>query len=79
MLSTFVQVRIFMEMNYMLGYGAAAPSILLLMKYKLLHVLLPFQAAYLEQATKTSQQSSLMLMVRDFRYLRSVFFLMIHF
>lgn len=55
-------VRIFMEMNYMLGYGAAAPSILLLMKYKLLHVLLPFQAAYLEQATKTSQQSSLMLM-----------------
>ncbi|CAN6813359.1 unnamed protein product [Brassica oleracea] len=55
-------VRIFMEMNYMLGYGAAAPSILLLMKYKLLHVVLPFQAAYLEQATKTSQQSSLMLM-----------------
>ncbi|KAF8112665.1 hypothetical protein N665_0062s0018 [Sinapis alba] len=55
-------VRLFMEMNYMLGYGAAAPSILLLMKYKLLHVLLPFQAAYLEQASKTSQQSSLMLM-----------------
>ncbi|KAG2298273.1 hypothetical protein Bca52824_034745 [Brassica carinata] len=55
-------VRLFMEMNYMLGYGAAAPSLLLLMKYKLLHVLLPFQAAYLEQARKTSQQSSLMLM-----------------
>ncbi|CAH8353641.1 unnamed protein product [Eruca vesicaria subsp. sativa] len=55
-------VRLFMEMNYMLAYGAAAPSILLLMKYKLLHVLLPFQAAYLEQASKTSQQSSLMLM-----------------
>ncbi|KAJ0241913.1 Polynucleotide adenylyltransferase family protein [Hirschfeldia incana] len=55
-------VRIFMEMNYMLGYGAAAPSILLLMKYKLLHVLLPFQAAYLEQTCKRSQRSSLMLM-----------------
>lgn len=61
-------------MNYMLGYGAAAPSILLLMKYKLLHVLLPFQAAYLEQARKTSQQSSLMLMVRWFGYAEERFF-----
>jgi tRNA nucleotidyltransferase/poly(A) polymerase len=54
-----------MEMNYMLAYGAAAPSILLLMKFKLLHVLLPFQAAYLDQASKTSLSSSLMLVVRD--------------
>ncbi|CAH2051425.1 unnamed protein product, partial [Thlaspi arvense] len=53
--------RIILEMNYMLAYGAAAPSILLLMKYKLLHVLLPFQAAYLDQASKVSLPSSLML------------------
>uniref|UniRef100_A0A1J3K9G1 Poly(A) polymerase I n=1 Tax=Noccaea caerulescens TaxID=107243 RepID=A0A1J3K9G1_NOCCA len=56
------QFRIILEMNYMLAYGAAAPSILLLMKFKLLHVLLPFQAAYLDQASKTSLPSSLMLM-----------------
>lgn len=31
----------------MLAYGAAAPSILLLMKFKLLHVLLPFQVCHL--------------------------------
>jgi poly(A) polymerase len=55
------QFRLIMEMNYMLAYGAAAPSILLLMKFKLLHVLLPFQAAYLDQASKTSLSSSLML------------------
>ncbi|KAL1207195.1 hypothetical protein V5N11_036360 [Cardamine amara subsp. amara] len=55
------QFRIIMEMNYMLAYGAAAPSILLLMKFKLLHILLPFQAAYLDQASETSLSSSLML------------------
>ncbi|CAH8262595.1 unnamed protein product [Arabidopsis lyrata] len=55
------QFRLIMEMNYMLAYGAAAPSILLLMKFKLLHVLLPFQAAYLDQASETSLSSSLML------------------
>ncbi|CAN8257775.1 unnamed protein product [Cochlearia groenlandica] len=55
------QFRLIMEMNYMFAYGAAAPSILLLMKFKLLHILLPFQAAYLDQATKTSQSSSLIL------------------
>ncbi|EOA32773.1 hypothetical protein CARUB_v10016083mg [Capsella rubella] len=55
------QFRLIMEMNYMLAYGAAAPSILLLMKFKLLHVLLPFQAAYLDQASETSLSTSLML------------------
>ncbi|KFK42256.1 hypothetical protein AALP_AA2G231700 [Arabis alpina] len=55
------QFRLIMEINYMLAYGAAAPSILLLMKFKLLHVLLPFQAAYLDQASKTSLPSSSML------------------
>ncbi|ESQ50734.1 hypothetical protein EUTSA_v10022570mg [Eutrema salsugineum] len=55
------QFRLILEMNYMLAYGAAAPSILLLMNFKLLHVLLPFQAAYLDQASKTSPPSSSML------------------
>ncbi|CAN8271250.1 unnamed protein product [Cochlearia groenlandica] len=55
------QFRLILEMNYMLAYGAAAPSILLLMKFKLLHVLLPFQAAYMDQGSKTALPSSLML------------------
>jgi len=32
-----------MEMNYIMSYGAAAPSVRLLRKYGLLDILLPFQ------------------------------------
>lgn len=55
--------RMMIEMNYMLSYGAAEPSLRLLWKFKLLQFLLPVQAAYLdEQATKEDAQDSNMLM-----------------
>uniref|UniRef100_A0A7C9EV59 Polynucleotide adenylyltransferase n=1 Tax=Opuntia streptacantha TaxID=393608 RepID=A0A7C9EV59_OPUST len=38
--------RLMMEMNYMLSYGAAESSLLLLRRFNLLKVLLPFHAAY---------------------------------
>ncbi|KAJ0041488.1 hypothetical protein Pint_28695 [Pistacia integerrima] len=55
--------RIMMEMNYMMSYGAAEPSICLLQRYNLLKTFLPFHAAYLdEQASETPAENSLMLM-----------------
>lgn len=44
---TLDKVRLMLEMNYMLSYGAAQSSLLLLKKFNLLELLLPFQAAYL--------------------------------
>ncbi|XP_057804771.1 uncharacterized protein LOC131020113 isoform X1 [Salvia miltiorrhiza] len=41
--------RIFMEVNYMLSYGAAARSLILLKRFRLLDILLPFHAAYLSE------------------------------
>ncbi|KAH7519833.1 hypothetical protein FEM48_Zijuj08G0079100 [Ziziphus jujuba var. spinosa] len=57
------EARIMMELNYMLSYGAAEPSLCLLQRFNLLKILLPFQAAYLDQqhSVKTDQ-SSMMLM-----------------
>ncbi|XP_059641018.1 uncharacterized protein LOC132283130 isoform X2 [Cornus florida] len=55
--------RIMMEVNYMLSYGAAEPSLRLLQRFNLLEILFPFHAAYLaKQATKQSSESSVMLM-----------------
>ncbi|PNY09202.1 tRNA nucleotidyltransferase/poly(A) polymerase [Trifolium pratense] len=55
--------RVMIELNYMLSYGAAEPSLRLLWKFKLLQFLLPVHAAYLdEQATKEDGQASNMLM-----------------
>ncbi|XP_031269306.1 uncharacterized protein LOC116127790 [Pistacia vera] len=55
--------RIMMEMNYMMSYGAAEPSICLLQRYNLLKTFLPFHAAYLdEQASETPAENSVMLM-----------------
>ncbi|KAJ1403864.1 tRNA nucleotidyltransferase/pol [Sesbania bispinosa] len=55
--------KIMIELNYMLSYGAAEPSLRLLWKFKLLEFLLPVHAAYLdEQATKEDAQASTMLM-----------------
>ncbi|KAK4780938.1 hypothetical protein SAY87_017044 [Trapa incisa] len=57
------QERIMMEMNYMLSYGAAEPSFFLLWRFKLLEILLPLQAAYLDQTDEgPSSCSSSMLM-----------------
>ncbi|MED6133790.1 hypothetical protein PIB30_031451 [Stylosanthes scabra] len=51
------------EVNYMLSYGAAEPSLRLLWKFKLLEVLFPLHAAYLdEQADKEGALASNMLM-----------------
>ncbi|CAI9110508.1 OLC1v1010554C1 [Oldenlandia corymbosa var. corymbosa] len=55
--------RIMMELDYMLSYGAAAPSLSILHRFRLLEILLPIQAGYLiEQSRENSDQSTLMLM-----------------
>ncbi|XP_062216875.1 uncharacterized protein LOC133916982 [Phragmites australis] len=57
------KARLMMEMNYMLSYGAAEPSVRLLRKYGLLDILLPFQGAYLlDQMKGKSSDKDLMLM-----------------
>lgn len=53
--------RIMMEMNYMLSYGASRPSLSLLQQFKLLEILLPLHAAYLDQQAQNNQ-SFVMLM-----------------
>lgn len=45
-IATLDRQRLTMEMNYILAYGAAEASLLLLTRYKALDILLPFQAAY---------------------------------
>ncbi|KAM0949738.1 putative polynucleotide adenylyltransferase [Dioscorea sansibarensis] len=60
---TLPKSRLIMELNFMLAYGAAEPSIHLLQKFKLLEILLPFHAAYLINQTKNQPtRSSIMLM-----------------
>ncbi|KAF9682094.1 hypothetical protein SADUNF_Sadunf05G0072600 [Salix dunnii] len=55
--------RIKMELNYMMSYGAAESTILLLQRFQLLKIFLPFHAAYLhDQADEVSARSSTMLM-----------------
>ncbi|CAL0331963.1 unnamed protein product [Lupinus luteus] len=55
--------KLMIELNYMLSYGAAEPSLRLLWKFKLLDFLLPLHAAYLdEQANKEVAQAPNMLM-----------------
>ncbi|XP_030468773.2 uncharacterized protein LOC115687373 [Syzygium oleosum] len=55
--------RLMLEINSMLSYGAAEPSLCLLQRLRLLEIILPFHAAYLDQQTRGhSAQSSLMLM-----------------
>lgn len=57
------QNKIMIELNYMLSYGAAEPSLRLLWRFKLLEFLFPIHAAYLdEQAIKEDAQASNMLM-----------------
>ncbi|KAK2966854.1 hypothetical protein RJ640_027813 [Escallonia rubra] len=62
-LLTLSKSRIMMELNSMLSYGAAEPSLCLLRRFNLLEILLPFHAAYLAQQSNDSDQSSTMLMV----------------
>ncbi|KAF3627983.1 putative G2/mitotic-specific cyclin-1-like [Capsicum annuum] len=55
--------RIMMELNYMMSYGAAEPSLSLLQRYNILEIVLPFHGAYLaQQASKQLYNSSVMLM-----------------
>ncbi|XP_004232557.1 uncharacterized protein [Solanum lycopersicum] len=55
--------RLMMEVNYMLSYGAAEPSLSLLQRYNILGMLLPFHAAHLaQQSNKQLSESSVMLM-----------------
>ncbi|KAM3306355.1 hypothetical protein P3S67_013225 [Capsicum chacoense] len=55
--------RIMMELNYMMSYGAAEPSLSLLQRYSILEIVLPFHGAYLaQQASKQLDNSSVMLM-----------------
>ncbi|KAL4577765.1 hypothetical protein LXL04_013878 [Taraxacum kok-saghyz] len=55
--------RIMMEMDYMLSYGAAESSLILLHKFHILEILLPFQAAYISRQTSGSGQCNMMLMM----------------
>ncbi|KAI4386858.1 hypothetical protein MLD38_004747 [Melastoma candidum] len=57
------KARLMMELNYMMCYGAALPSLLMLKKYGLLEVLLPFQVAYLcdNTSAKPAQSSSMLV------------------
>lgn len=41
-----VQGRILMEMNYMLAYGSAEPSLRLLWKFGILEIILPIQVSF---------------------------------
>ncbi|XWS33945.1 hypothetical protein CRYUN_Cryun22dG0126400 [Craigia yunnanensis] len=52
--------RLILELNYMLSYGAAESSICLLQRFSLLNILLPIQAAYINQ--QRSAKNSMMLM-----------------
>ncbi|PON50006.1 Poly A polymerase, partial [Parasponia andersonii] len=62
-LMTMAKSRIMLELNYMLSYGAAEPSLCLLQRFNLLKIFLPFQAAYLvQQASTRSDQNPVMLM-----------------
>ncbi|PHT32694.1 hypothetical protein CQW23_29031 [Capsicum baccatum] len=55
--------RLMMEVNYMLSYGAAEPSLFLLQRYNILGMLLPFHASHLaQQSNKQLSESSVMLM-----------------
>ncbi|KAL3723638.1 hypothetical protein ACJRO7_035757 [Eucalyptus globulus] len=55
--------RLMLEINSILSYGAAEPSLCLLQRLRLLEIILPFHAAYLDQQNRGhSAQSSLMLM-----------------
>ncbi|KAH0701193.1 hypothetical protein KY284_015408 [Solanum tuberosum] len=55
--------RLMMEVNYMLSYGAAEPSLSLLQRYNILGMLLPFHAAHLaQQSNKQLSESSVILM-----------------
>ncbi|KAK6924566.1 Poly A polymerase, head domain [Dillenia turbinata] len=57
------KVRIMMELNYMLSYGAAAPSLNLLQTFNLLEMLLPFHASYIShQVNRQLSPHSSMLM-----------------
>ncbi|KAG0462143.1 hypothetical protein HPP92_020619 [Vanilla planifolia] len=59
---TLNKPRLMMEMNFIMAYGAAASSIHLLRKFKLLELLLPAHAAYLSsQFSKPSPERSIML------------------
>ncbi|KNA18357.1 hypothetical protein SOVF_071460 [Spinacia oleracea] len=57
---TLDKARLMMEMNYMISYGASQSSLLLLKKFNLLEILLPFHAAYL--ADRSAGQTPAMLM-----------------
>ncbi|XP_057981490.1 uncharacterized protein LOC131166879 isoform X2 [Malania oleifera] len=58
--------RIMMELNYMLSYGAAEPSLYLLQRFNLLELLLPFHAAYLAQQSSNQIASRSMMLMKLF-------------
>ncbi|XP_071707087.1 uncharacterized protein [Rutidosis leptorrhynchoides] len=56
-------VRLMMEMDYMLSYGAAESSLGLLHRFNILEILLPFQAAYISRQNRGSGECNMMLML----------------
>ncbi|KAH9624242.1 hypothetical protein KSS87_017917 [Heliosperma pusillum] len=57
---TLDKARLMMELNYMLSYGAAEPSLVLLKRFNILELLLPLQAAYLAECSGTESHTMLM-------------------
>ncbi|KAL9229568.1 hypothetical protein vseg_005021 [Gypsophila vaccaria] len=58
--TTLDKARLMLELNYMLSYGAAKRSFILLKRFNILELLLPFQAAYLAEHSSTPIPTMLM-------------------
>ncbi|KAL9670647.1 hypothetical protein QQ045_008203 [Rhodiola kirilowii] len=63
---TLSKFRIMMELNYMLSYGAAQPSLSLLERFNLLQVFFPCHAAILDQQKKNGFSLSSAMLMRLF-------------
>ncbi|XP_074294407.1 uncharacterized protein LOC141622262 [Silene latifolia] len=59
-ITTLDKQRLMMELNYMLSYGAAERSLLLLKRFNILELLLPLHAAYLAERSGTEGHTMLM-------------------
>ncbi|XP_074302630.1 uncharacterized protein LOC141634305 isoform X2 [Silene latifolia] len=59
-ITTLDKGRLMMELNYMLSYGAAERSLLLLKRFNILELLLPLHAAYLAEHSGTESHTMLM-------------------
>ncbi|XP_078448409.1 uncharacterized protein LOC144716985 [Wolffia australiana] len=66
--STLDKSRLMMEMNFLLAYGAAESSVLLLHKFKILEIVLPVHAVYMsrQMTGESSQRGNMLLKLLSF-------------